>query len=69
MIIRCLAGGGGCEMQEQDTKLSNYLVYQVHAEIAGKGERGKFTSSSLGVDSARFKGGRENRPNDGAEVA
>ena len=29
--------------------------------------RGKFTSSSLGVDSARFKGGRENRPNDGAE--
>ena len=37
MIIRCLAGGG-CEMQEQDTKLSNYLVYQVHAEIARKGE-------------------------------
>ena len=28
-------------MQEQDTKLSNYLVYQVHAEIAGKGEEGE----------------------------
>ena len=38
MIIRCLAGGG-CEMQAHDTKLSNYLVYQVKAEIARNGER------------------------------
>ena len=55
-------------MQAYDTKISNYLVYQVKAEIAGYGEREIY---ELGGDSARFKGGIEiiQYPDDGSEVA